>query len=214
MMKNQHEKIIAATAEDCLKPLGFQQKGKSRFWFKDNGWYANYVEFQPMSRRIGTSANFGISWLWYPRDHWAFSIGERQSFVEYHDESLFQSSVSQMAGDACAYAHASSEKLSSLEGAYAFSKQMAKPDWGEFDLGILAALTGRVDEAKELFGTLSLNPNIEWQKMRHSYVQDFLLFVGHKNQAKSFIETKVKVARTLLGLPKSESDVFTPVHPR
>jgi len=208
MMKNQHEKIIAATAKDRLKPLGFQQKGRSRFWFKDNGWYANYVEFQPMSQRIGTSANFGISWLWYPRDHWAYSIGERQNFVEYNDDHLFQSSVSQMVSDACAYAHATSEKLSSLECAYAFSKQMAKPDWGEFDLGILAALTGRVDEAKGLFGTLSINPKIEWQKMRHSYVQDFIPFVSHKNQAKSFIATKVEVARDLLGLPKIGPDLF------
>jgi hypothetical protein len=72
-----YQKIISKTTREVLRPAGLSQKGTSRFWYLDCGWYACFAEFQPFSGRQGRTLNFGLSWLWYPKEHWTFDVSNR-----------------------------------------------------------------------------------------------------------------------------------------
>ncbi len=44
---NVHSKLLAKAGTEILKPLGLFQKGRSRAWIDDHGWWLGLVEFQP-----------------------------------------------------------------------------------------------------------------------------------------------------------------------
>ncbi|MGY0375270.1 hypothetical protein [Clostridium sp. JNZ J1-5] len=64
MSNNAHDKIIKKAAKEILIPLGMFQKGQSRCWLDDNGWYITQVEFQPSAWSKGAYLNVGVSFLW------------------------------------------------------------------------------------------------------------------------------------------------------
>jgi len=57
MAGNVHEKIIIRTAKDMLAPMGLFQKGQSRTWIDDNGWFLTIVELL-FELRLGTRQKF------------------------------------------------------------------------------------------------------------------------------------------------------------
>ncbi|MDG5809477.1 hypothetical protein P9869_44140 [Streptomyces ossamyceticus] len=40
-------RIITSAARESLKPLGLAQRGRSRLWIDDHGWWLGVVEFTP-----------------------------------------------------------------------------------------------------------------------------------------------------------------------
>jgi hypothetical protein len=85
-----HSKIIAQAAKDTLSPLGVFQKGRSRTWIDDRGWWIVVIEFQPSSWSRGSYLNVGAMWLWHAKDYLSFDVGSRiASFVKYSDERQF-----------------------------------------------------------------------------------------------------------------------------
>jgi hypothetical protein len=58
--------MLRRAARDTLRPLGMIQKGRSRTWLDDHGWWLILVEFQPSGFGKGSYLNVGISWLWKP----------------------------------------------------------------------------------------------------------------------------------------------------
>lgn len=58
-----HNKQIRQIAGAVLKPQGLFQKGNSRIWIDDNGWFLILVEFQPGSWAGGSYLNVGIHYL-------------------------------------------------------------------------------------------------------------------------------------------------------
>lgn len=82
MANNTHDKIIKKAAKEILSPIGMFQKGQSRCWLDDNGWYIIQVEFQPSSWSKGAYLNVGISFLWEKsealNDTLSFDFGYRE----------------------------------------------------------------------------------------------------------------------------------------
>lgn len=79
-----HNKLIKQTANAVLKPHGLLQKGTSRIWIDDNGWYLTVVEFQPSSWDKGTYLNVGINYLWNEQECLSFDYGHRVgTFVSF-----------------------------------------------------------------------------------------------------------------------------------
>ena len=52
-----HSKIINKTAKKIFGVYGIKQKGQSRIWLDDNGWFTTVIEFQPFRGRQGTTLN-------------------------------------------------------------------------------------------------------------------------------------------------------------
>jgi hypothetical protein len=95
-----HSKLIIAAARDVLRPLGVCQKGRSRTWLDDRGWWLGVVEFQPSSYSRGTYLNVGVNWLWNVKDYLSFDYGHRVNFdfagtrggqyIEYESDEQFE----------------------------------------------------------------------------------------------------------------------------
>lgn len=49
MAVREADQLIIRAARDVLKPMGLFQKGTSRIWIDDNGWFLILGEFQPSS---------------------------------------------------------------------------------------------------------------------------------------------------------------------
>lgn len=87
-----HSKLITQAACETLRPLGIVQKGRSRTWLDDQGWWIGVVEFQPSSWRRGSYLNVGINWLWNAKDFLSFDFGSRvddAGFVSYESDEQF-----------------------------------------------------------------------------------------------------------------------------
>ena len=95
MESPDHNKIIKKTARAVLSPMGLIQKGQSRTWIDDNGWYFTVVEFQPSAYGKSSYLNIGIHFLWSKHDYLSYDIGGREDgFAEFDgDESKFYSDM-------------------------------------------------------------------------------------------------------------------------
>src|SRR5690349_3307368 len=70
--------ILTRAAREVLRPMGLVQKGRSRVWLDDHGWWVIVVEFQPSGFGVASYLNVGICWLWdFSKDHWHFDVGNR-----------------------------------------------------------------------------------------------------------------------------------------
>jgi len=101
--KNIHSKIIKEVCKEILIPLGVFQKGTSRLYIDDNGYYFTVIEFQPSSFELGTYLNIGITFLWNndERDILSFGFsrqtaGRYGNFIKYEDEKQFRDKIIQL----------------------------------------------------------------------------------------------------------------------
>lgn len=101
MKKNKHSKMIQTLCKEILLPLGVFQKGTSRVYLDDNGYYLTMVEFQPSVWSRGSHLNVGIHFLWNTYDYFSYDaysgISSRlQNFVEYQDNKQFEREMRKM----------------------------------------------------------------------------------------------------------------------
>ena len=79
-----HNRIIKKVVNAVLKPQGLFQKGTSRIWIDDNGWFLILVEFQPSAWGKGSYLNVSIHYLWDDKDYLSFDYGHRlHKFVAF-----------------------------------------------------------------------------------------------------------------------------------
>ena len=71
---NPHDQIIKQLCKDTLLPLGVFQKGTSRIYIDDNGYFFTVLEFQPSAYTKGTYLNVALHFLWNERDYFSFDF--------------------------------------------------------------------------------------------------------------------------------------------
>jgi hypothetical protein len=59
-----HNRILTSHARAMLRPMGLTQRGRSRTWQEDHGWWVLYVDFQPSGFAKATYLNVFLHWLW------------------------------------------------------------------------------------------------------------------------------------------------------
>ena len=74
-----HNKLIKKIAKQQLEPFGIHQKGQSRTFLFDRGWYTIIIEFQPSSYSKRTYLNIGLDFNFYPRNYFAFGFGYQKT---------------------------------------------------------------------------------------------------------------------------------------
>lgn len=104
-----HNKIIKSVCKDILLPAGIFQKGTSRVYFDDNGYFLTMIEFQPSSWSSGTYLNIGLSFLWYERDYFAYDFSpfiaaRAMDYVDYKNDEQFGRAIKQYAETALKHA--------------------------------------------------------------------------------------------------------------
>lgn len=96
--KSLHSKIIKSLCKEILIPIGVFQKGNSRVYFDDNGFYLTMVEFQPSSWSRGSYLNVGVYFLWNGYDYFSCDVfkglsARVENFSEYRNNEQFEKEV-------------------------------------------------------------------------------------------------------------------------
>ena len=100
---NPHDQIIKQLCKDTLLPLGVFQKGTSRIYIDDNGYFFTVLEFQPSAYAKGTHLNIALHFLWNKRDYISFDFPFEcrvKNFVEYKNDEQFTREVTKYVQEA------------------------------------------------------------------------------------------------------------------
>jgi len=162
-----HSKLINAAAREILAPMGVRQKGRSRLWYDDHGWWLILVEFQPSGFSRGTYLNVGVNWLWSNFGYFAFHEGHRvESFVEFEMEEQFNREAHRLAERAAQQVRAYRDTFHSIEVVADFLAAKAhKGGWTLYQAAVAAGICGRRADASKFFDMLSREPShAEWHE--------------------------------------------------
>ncbi|WP_217552827.1 hypothetical protein [Streptomyces sp. GbtcB6] len=147
-------RLVTAAAREALQPLGLQQRGRSRTWIDDHGWWLGIVEFQP-GRNDGSYLNVGVMWLWQDRDHLAFDVGGREpGFERFVNPAQFALDAENLAQRAAGLALEHRARFIDLASTTDFlTSQKPRPGyfWDNHHAGIAAGLTGETAVARQRF---------------------------------------------------------------
>lgn len=105
MAEFDHNKTIKQIANAVLKPNGLFQKGTSRVWLDDNGWFLTSIEFQPSGWDKGSYLNIGMTFLWHYDGYLGFDFAldslRTKNFVAFQgDEGKFSEEMQHFANHA------------------------------------------------------------------------------------------------------------------
>lgn len=181
MAMEPHAKIINSVAKRILAPYGFFQKGRSRIWLQDNGWFLTAVEFQPSGFSKGTYVNVAMHFLWDPLPSseapmLSFDYGwERlkppaapSEFIGYcGNDEVFAQQVETMAKAAAKYAenYRRCTNLTYAKRLICFGR-MVDAGWREYDRAMLCFLAGDMAEGTRrmrYYINMLQNRNEQWE---------------------------------------------------
>jgi hypothetical protein len=169
--------LIRASAKRHLAPLGFVQKGRSRTWIWDQGFWAIIVEFQPSSYAKASYLNVAASWFWSERDFWAFSYGGRVSnlFFEFQSKEQFAPKAEILAVQAAEESHRLMRMFSKLP---LIAKELAREAnlsieaghphvWELYNAAVACGLVDREEDTRRFLDKLIplLRAEVDWQKI-------------------------------------------------
>ncbi len=206
---SDHNRVLTLAAREGLRPLGLRQKGRSRLWFDDHGWWLILVEFQPSAWSKGSYLNVGFQHLWRATDH--FSFGGRQrlhvdseqflSYDETHPES-FQAGVARLADEARKAVelrrqdhHDGTEAVERIAAAETVSI------FETFDAGISLGLLGDPRGADRRFSlVLEGEPTFAWLAALQDQARSMASLLSDRDRFVAEVNRRVELTRATLRL--------------
>ena len=211
MTQPDHSKIINKTAKKIFGVYNIKQKGQSRIWLDDNGWFTTVIEFQPFRGRQGTTLNVGVNFNWYENEYFSFDIGYRQDvdFIEYNgNENEFLLEVKKLCELALSKVLEYRENLESIYKAKPFILNhnfTSEELWGSYHKGTIAGLTNDFDTQNLYFQKLlKENHPYDWVIELKNKVKILTLKTETQNQFSETIIDIIKNTRILKKLPEIE----------
>lgn len=204
-----HNKLIAQKAKQALKPLDFVRSGKSRIWYKDNGWWAVVVEFQPSSFSRGTYVNVSVAHFLYESAGWALHIPSRlDGFASAEDDLDFDEKVEGMANEAASLSKDLLEKYSTIDAFIDwYSNDERRSIWDEYYSGVFKSFVGDYVGAKEHFQIIESNEyQYTWQKAVKYRAIDLLALLSDEQSYRSCINGIVLRTRNIMVLEDDKKD--------
>ncbi len=204
-----HNKLIAQKAKQALKPLGFIRSLKSRIWYKDNGWWAIVVEFQPSSFSRGTYVNVSVTHFLYESAGWSFHVPHRlNEFASAEDDLDFDEKVEAMANGAASLSKSLLEKYSTID---TFIEWYSNDDrrwiWEEYYSGIFKSFVGDYAGAKEHFQIIEKNDyEYTWEKAVKYRAIELLALLTDEKSYRSCIKGIVLRTRNIMVLEDYKKD--------
>lgn len=204
MKPTEHSRLISEAAKLELAPVGCSQKGRSRTWLDDHGWWVGVVEFQPHSGARGSYLNVGACWLWFEKDYFSFDDGHRvKPFQEF-------TNAQQFAEDAKYLAKSAREEVLKLRLKYPTIEACAdhlcthalNAPWGYFHAGVAAGLSGKADIAEYQFSRIAKEePKAQWTRSLQDRAAQLASMAHDQKLFTSEIASVVDLTRRLLKLP-------------
>lgn len=145
--------IIKQLCKDILLPLGVFQKGTSRTYIDDNGYFFTVIEFQPSAHRKGTYLNVALHFLWNEQEYFSFDFPfgpdiRVKNFIEYRHDEQFTREVTQYVQEAAAQV-LFYRNLCDIEIAKRYAKKWARKYKGNHRTSELDMIN-RLDDAEVL----------------------------------------------------------------
>ena len=202
-----HNKLLTKIAKDKFKPHGILQKGKSRTFLYDGGWYTIIIEFQPSSSSKGTYLNIGVDLNFYPRDYFAFSHGYREKeFQEAEDETQFANIVNEYCDLAIERVDKLKKEFTDINAAVkTYIKSSSNDHWDYFNVGIMYGLAGRFGKAKLVLTKLKNKKcEFDYEFDRNKLAVEVLTWLDDESNFDTNIKNLIEKTRLLKKLPPME----------
>lgn len=185
-----------------------KRKGKSRIWFKDNGWWLAVVEFQPSDWGKGTYLNVAATWLWHANEYLSFDEYERaDSFAELTDPATFALTVND-------YASLAATKVVSLCNQFATLSSVARHlrtkvggnPWQHYHAMMASLANGELEFARvQLNELLQFEDNVPWCLDLKAKAAKTMDEASDGCVARALVENEIATARKFLKLPLVEN---------
>ncbi|MFD3701292.1 hypothetical protein ACFWUZ_35145 [Streptomyces sp. NPDC058646] len=197
-------RIITSAARASLKPLGLAQRGRSRVWIDDHGWWLGVVEFTP-PRTAGSGLHIGALWMWHDVDHLAFHAEAARIGPElFRTDDQFTPLALELSRRAAAEVTAQREKFSALPdiARYLTSGPVRRGFlWDGFDAGIAAALVGDTGLACHLFEQVLREEALApWMVEAQEKARELHAIASDRDAVTSWVTRAVDSCRSKLGL--------------
>jgi hypothetical protein len=216
-------RLVTRAARQVLQPIGLRQKGRSRTWIGDHGWWLIVVEFQPSGFTQGTYLNVGVNWLWCAKAYLSFDYGNRvrwttttdpirlvhgdrhtTDFVAYRDEHQFDEAVRAVCQVAAQRVAELRELLMDMRStARALNVHATTDDqgWPSYHAGVAAGLAGDAATARSrLTHVAAGQPTSPWQEELIRQARDLSELLDDHPAFLDRITSTVVQARALLKL--------------
>ncbi len=211
MTSIDHNKLLKKIAKERLKDYRITQKGQSRVFLQDNGWYSIMIEFQPSSWSKGTYLNIGVDFNFFPREHSAFEYESRQkNFIEFSNQEQFE----QIVYDLCNFTIEKVEELNSKFKNFSLALKALDSisldnEWNLYNVAILNAVNGYFEHSKQQFGKIMASrAKFDWQAKRQEQVEKLIDSLNNTEDFKrKFIEL-ISETREMKKLTKIELEEF------
>lgn len=162
---HEHSKILREEAKRTLTPLGLEQKGRSRIWLHDGGWWVGVIDFQSSAWSRGSYLNVGVVWPWAPfaNGFEAVDWGGRVDvpFIEFESEPQFRPLAADLAAvaaeeiesfkTACSTPASAAHYLAVWHESESRRLEIYRKLRADLDEGILWGLSGEEGKAHALF---------------------------------------------------------------
>ncbi len=211
MILPEHSKIINTIAKKKFKSLGIKQKGQSRIWLDDRGWFTTIIEFQPFRGSQGTTLNIGVNFHWYKKEYFSFDIGYRQNvpFIEYNqNDDKFSQEVEKFCEMAITKILEYREFLKDIYTAKSLILNhifTSEEFWGNYHKGTICGLTNDFDKLNKYYQKLLKETYpVEWVNELKREVERLRSKIQSQEQFTEEIIGTIKRTRTLKKLPEIE----------
>jgi len=200
-----HSKLLTAAARRILHPLGLFQRGRSRTWLDDHGWWLGVVEFQPSGWDKGSYLNVGAMWLWFEKDYFSINHGYRvENFATFQDETQFAPLAENLAIRA---AEEVARLRSLFPSVHSAARQLAaKPlmgFWDCFHAGVACGLSGDTAQAGRFFDKVAgTDDKQDWVQVVVSLAREYSRALTDLPAFRRRIEGVIRRAREMLRLPQ------------
>jgi hypothetical protein len=203
-----HSTIINRSAREAFNPLGVTQKGRSRTWLDDHGWWLTLVEFQPSGWDRGTYLNVGAMWLWHAKDYFSFDVDHRaKDFIKYESDDQFELAIRPMIKLAVERIKRYKAEFSSVGKVAKHYKRIRRRNfWDLYNGGVACGIAGDASNAAKLLSQfVSIQDDRDWMKAAQAVAQQFLAFSHSHNRFRAEAAEEVHRARRLLKLSELPS---------
>jgi hypothetical protein len=215
-------KLINRAARERLKPLGLKQKGQSRLWLDDHGWWVLGVDFESFAYAQGSRLVVFADFMWHRRDHIAYAVGgrvgrkgtaldpdPRELRCRFEDdEAEFERCAAMLAERAAAEVATWRSEFPTLRAWADYLDRAAGTDfWRQYDAAMAARLTGDSDAARRWFArVLEDDDDRDWAVEARHEAQALRELVGDTDAFTARAAEHARLMRGHLGL-QPEFDV-------
>ncbi|AMV25979.1 hypothetical protein VT84_16390 [Gemmata sp. SH-PL17] len=211
MAQPPHTRLLTAAARQILRPFGLFQRGRSRLWLDDHGWWAVVVEFTPASSGRGSFLNVAAMWLWCEKDYLSFDYksspgydSQPNDFIAFENEEQFTPLAEKLALRAAdEVRHYRSLFPSVHSAAQHLAAKSPMGFWDAFHAGVACGLAGDAVQANHFFAKVAeTKEQRDWIQVAVALAQEHCRALEDLAGFRHRIEASIRRARSQLQFPE------------